>query len=179
MSLTTSVTPHATLAALETLPRLGLELRLPVAVDRFTWFGLGPHETYPDRRDSGLVGEWHGRVADQYVPYVMPQENGAKAETRWAAVTDAHGAGLLAVAEGDLLSVGALPYGPEDLDLARHTVDLPEPSATVLHLDHLMAGLGSASCGPKPLGQYLIPARPARFTVRLQAVDGFVPVGDR
>ncbi len=175
VTLTTAVTPRESLAALETLPRVGLELRLPVTFDRLTWFGLGPHETYPDRKDSASVGEWHGPVADQYVPYVMPQENGAKAETRWAAVTDAYGAGLLAVAEGDLLSVGALPYGPEELDAAKHTVELPEPSTTVLHLDHLMAGLGSASCGPKPLDDYLIPARPVTFTVRLQAVEGFVP----
>lgn len=176
VTITTDVTPRETLAALETLPRLGLELRLPVTLDCLTWFGRGPHETYPDRKESATVGEWHGLVAEQYVPYIMPQENGAKAETRWAAVTNAYGAGLLAVAEGDLLSVSALPYGPEELDIAKHTVELPEPSATVVQLDHLMAGLGSASCGPKPLDQYLIPARPVSFTVRFLAVDGFAPV---
>ena len=174
VTLTTEVVPRATLAELETLPRLGLELRLPTELDRLTWFGLGPHETYPDRRDSAMVGEWHGTVAEQYVPYVMPQENGAKAETRWAAVTDAYGSGLLAVAGDDLFSVSAIPYGPEELDAARHTVELPESSATVVQLDHLLAGLGSASCGPKPLEQYLVPAHHVTFTVRLRPVDGLV-----
>ena len=104
ITLTSDVAARETLTALETPPRLGLELRLPVTVDLLIRFGLGPHETYPDRRDSATVGEWHGPVADQYGPVAMLQENGAKAETCWAAVTDAYGAGLLVTAGGDRLS---------------------------------------------------------------------------
>lgn len=147
---------------------------MPTDLDRLTWFGLGPHETYPDRRDSATVREWHGAVADQYVPYVMGQENGARAETRGATVTDAYGSGLLAVSGDDLLSVSALPYGPEELGIAKHIVELPESSATVVQLDRLMAGRGLASCGPKPLARYLIPPRPVSFIVRLRSVDELV-----
>ena len=33
-----------------TLPRVGVSLELPRALQTARWFGLGPHENYPDRR---------------------------------------------------------------------------------------------------------------------------------
>ena len=38
-----------------TLPRIGLQLHVPVSLDRVEWFGLGPHESYPDSRMSARV----------------------------------------------------------------------------------------------------------------------------
>ena len=55
------------------------------------WFGRGPHESYADRKQSADVGVYDGTVAEQYVPYVMPQENGNKTDVRWAAITNAAG----------------------------------------------------------------------------------------
>jgi hypothetical protein len=101
------------------------------------------------------------------VPYIKPQENGNKTEVRWAAVTDARGMGLLAVGM-PLLNVSAHPYALEDLTRARHTYELIRREETFLYLDHAQAGLGSQSCGPGPLPQYLLEPRETTFTVRLQ-----------
>ncbi len=149
------------------LPRLGLQLILPGRFDRFAWFGRGPHESYPDRKESAPVGIYRGTVHDQYVPYVRPQENGNKTDVRWAAVTDIRGRGLLAVAM-PLLNVSVHHYRPEDFDAAAHTYELVRRDETVLHLDHGMAPLGSASCGPGPLEKYLLKPEETRFSVRLR-----------
>ncbi len=161
--LETEVSPHGNLPP---LPRLGVQLRLPAGFDRFAWYGLGPHESYPDRRESVKRGVFGGTVQEQFETYIRPQENGNKSEVRWAAVTDARGLGLLATAQ-PLLNVSVHHYTPEDLTQARHTFDLAPRAETIWHLDHAQGGLGSQSCGPGPLPEYLLQPAETRFSVRL------------
>lgn len=161
--LETQVSP---LGNLPPLPRLGLQVRLPAGFDRFAWYGLGPHESYPDRRESVKRGLFSGTVQEQFESYVRPQENGNKSEVQWAAVTDARGLGLLATAQS-LLNVSVHHYTPEDLTEARHTFELTRRDETIWHLDHAQGGLGSQSCGPGPLPEYLLQPAETRFSVRL------------
>ncbi|MGD9100574.1 MAG: glycoside hydrolase family 2 TIM barrel-domain containing protein, partial [Anaerolineae bacterium] len=58
------------------LPRVGLRMTLRGEFDRFTWYGRGPHESYADRKLGQEVGVFGGTVDEQYVPYIVPQENG-------------------------------------------------------------------------------------------------------
>jgi hypothetical protein len=168
--LETSVRP---LGKLPVLPRLGLQLRLPASLDRLAWYGRGPHECYADRQESALVGVYAGTVRDQYVPYVRPQDYGNKTDVRWAALTDARGLGLLALAppDGALLQMSAHEYATEDLTRARHTHELAPCGEIVWNLDHRQAGLGSNSCGPGPLSQYLIQPNEYAFSLRLRPVN--------
>jgi len=161
----TRVTPGK---KLPTLPRLGLQMTLPGEFDRFAWYGRGPHENYVDRKESAPVGIYRGTVQEQFVPYIMPQENGNKTDVRWAALTNARGIGLIAVGMPGL-EVSAHHYTTEDLTHARHTFDLVRRDETILNLDHRQAGLGSNSCGPGPLAQYLIEPVETTFSVRLKA----------
>lgn len=180
VAITTNVFPHPSLDDLLTLPRVGLQFAMPGesgAVDRVTWYGRGPHESYPDRKESASIGEWSGTVADQFVNYVFPQENGSKADTRWAAITSAQGTGLLAIAEQPV-QFSALAFTPEDLDTATHTFDVTPRAETIVNLDHLMAGLGSSACGPRPLDQYLIPPQETSFTIRLRPITTVEGLGD-
>jgi len=60
-----------------------------------TWFGRGPGEAYTDRKYGNLVGLWNSTVAEQYFRYAMTQETGNKVETRWLALTDDDGFGMV------------------------------------------------------------------------------------
>ena len=106
------------------------------------------------------------------MPYVRPQENGNKADVRWMALTNSHKAGLYITGD-QLLNVSALHYTVSDLCTSRHTYELTRLAQTVVHVDHLQAGLGSQSCGPAPQPQYLITPKPMEFTVLLR------PVGEK
>lgn len=151
------------------LPRLGLKLAMPGGFDRMGWFGRGPHDSYRDFRESATIGTWSGLVQDQYVPYVLPQEHGNKADSRWLAVTDIRGTGLLAVPE-TTASVSASHYSQEALDKALHTGDLRRQDATFVRVDHLHHGLGSNSCGPEPQPPHRLEAVGEHaFTVRFRA----------
>jgi len=65
------------------LPRVGLVCRVTETLSSATWFGLGPHEAYSDRRAGARLGRWNARVADLTTPYIMPQENGNRHQVRW------------------------------------------------------------------------------------------------
>ncbi len=161
---------------LPSLPRVGLQMVLPGGYETFTWYGRGPHETYVDRKAGAQVGVYRGMVDEQYVPYVVPQENGNKTDVRWVALANADGAGLCAVG-ASLLEVSAHHFATRDLDKAQHTYELEWRKEITLNLDHGQSGLGGASCGPATLPQYLIPPEEQRFGVRLSPLAaGMSPI---
>jgi len=65
------------------LPRVGVSLVAPSALEHLQWFGRGPWENYSDRKRSALLGVWETTVTDDYVPYILPQEYGNKTDVRW------------------------------------------------------------------------------------------------
>jgi len=137
------------------VPRIGVELVLPAALEQLEWFGRGPWENYNDRKASALVGRYRSTVAAQYVPYVMPQEHGQKTDVRWLALTDKQGAGLH-VDGAPLIEFSASHFTAADLFAARHTYELTLRPEVYLNLDAAQRGLGTASCGPDTLPQYCL-----------------------
>jgi beta-galactosidase len=138
---------------LDDLARVGTVLEAPAGLERLTWFGTGPHETYPDRRRSGLVGRWTSTVAEQYVPYIRPQENGGHADVRWLELADATGR-TLRLSLDRPGQVSATHHRAADLAAATHDVELEPRPETIVHLDAAHRGLGTASCGPDTLPEY-------------------------
>jgi hypothetical protein len=154
---------------LPALPRIGMQMRLPRAFDHFAWYGRGPHETYADRKEGAQVGVYDGGVQGQFEPYITPQENGNKTETRWAALTRTDGVGLLAVGM-PYLNVSAHHYSTEDLTRATHTYELEQQAYITLNLDHAQSGLGGASCGPGTREPYLVLPQETHYAFRLKPV---------
>jgi beta-galactosidase len=149
------------------LPRVGLTMRLGDPFESMAWFGRGPHENYIDRKAGARVGLFTGTVTEQYEPYIFPQEYGNKSDVRWVALQNDDGAGLLAVADG-LIEVSAHRYALDNLTAATHTCDLVRLDAVVLNLDYRQGGIGSASCGPEILPQYLLRPEPVKYAVWLR-----------
>jgi beta-galactosidase len=149
------------------LPRFGMQARLVPGFEHLAWYGPGPQETYIDRRDLP-VAVYKATVTDNYFPYSQPQETGNKVEVRWAAITNAQGAGLLAVGQ-PLLGVNALHHSAEDMDQAGHFHQMPVRAETYLNLDWKQMGLGGDdSWGALPLEKYRIKAVPLSYRFRLR-----------
>ena len=151
----------------KTLPRIGLELALPVSFDRVQWLGLGPDETYPDTRQAGRLG-LHARSVDAlYTPYVFPQEHGNRSDCRWVSLTNPAGVGLLA-AGVPTIDFSASRFATDDLEQARHPHELTRLNGIRLNLDYRHTGIGSASCGPGVLPQHELRPAEFRFSLRLR-----------
>ncbi|MFI8193575.1 glycoside hydrolase family 2 TIM barrel-domain containing protein [Streptomyces sp. NPDC085946] len=155
LRLTVSVTPEGDWTV--PLPRLGVRFGLPAA-DAVRWFGGGPGEAYPDTRAAARLGRWESTVDALQTPYVRPQENGARADVRWVEI------GGLRIEGDPVFWFSARRWTTEQLDAARHRTDLVPGDTVWVHLDHGLHGIGSQSCGPGPLPQYVLRAEPAEFS---------------
>ena len=134
--------------------RVGTNFELSGELSDLTWFGSGPHETYPDRKIA-RIGRYISAVAAQYIPYVRPQENGGHNGVRWFELTNAIGSGLR-VQLTKPLQVSITPNRAIDLADATHDVEIKACGNTVVHIDAAHRGVGTAACGPDTLPQYLI-----------------------
>ena len=95
------------------IPRVGMNMELIRALNSVEWFGRGPHENYSDRKQSAHIGLYSNSVADHYVPYMRPQENGYKTDVRWFSLTTPEGEGLEFIAN-NLLGFSVLHNRMED-----------------------------------------------------------------
>ena len=156
---------HISAAAdLPPLPRVGVQMALAPGFEKLSWFGRGPEENYQDRKAGTAVGLYKSTVDDQYVPYIMPQENGSKTDVRWLTLENDQGQGLL-VTGPQVIEFSATHYHAKDLFAAHHTHDLQRREETILNLDLRQTGLGGASCGPATLPEYTLP--PGTFQLQL------------
>lgn len=159
----------ATDAGWDDLPRVGLSATVAEGLDRLRWLGPGPDETYPDRRAGAVVRRWASTVAEQYHPYVVPQEHGAHVDTQWLELVDRRGRGLRVVGD-DRFSFSARHHDDAQLTAARTVADL-KPSPTVdVHLDLAMRGVGTGACGPDVLPPYVVGPGPHRGRWLLRVV---------
>jgi beta-galactosidase len=156
-------------AAVDDVPRVGLRWDLPAELDHVTWYGRGPGESYPDRHRGAYLGRFTQTVAGQYVPYVMPQEHGGHADTRWGVVHADGGWGLLVTA-AEPFQWNVSAFTPEQLTAATHAEELVPAGGVTMHLDARHRGLGTLSCGPDTLPEYRIGPGRHRFTWAMRPV---------
>lgn len=152
------------------IPEIGM---LFVINDRFntvSWYGRGPHENYWDRKTGARLGYFSGRIQDQFVPYIRPQECGNKTDVRYASITQGtNGSGIRI--EGDpVLELNALPWTPEELEAHDHVYKLPASNKTVVRVNYKQMGVGGDDSWNAPTHEeFTLPAGKTygfRFTFR-------------
>ncbi|WP_282036495.1 glycoside hydrolase family 2 TIM barrel-domain containing protein [Saccharicrinis aurantiacus] len=164
VKLNNKVTPKG-FDDIKSLPRIGLKLGMAKGLADVSWYGRGPHENYPDRNESAFIGLYHSNATDLYTPYLMPQENGARSDTRWLGLKFKNSKKPIVTIESDSAFIfSALHYDASDLDSAIRPEYLKSRKETILCIDAHMMGLGNASCGPPPFKQYLLPVKPYEFS---------------
>lgn len=153
--------------SLDDLPRVGVGLTLQDDFDRLSWLGRGPGDSYPDRHAATRYGRWTGSVAEQQVPFVVPQEYGLHIDTEWFELSTDR---LTLRFAGDRpLAFSALPHGPLQLASAAHAHELPDQGFVHVHLDVAHRGLGTAACGPDTHDRWKIGGGRYRFSWTLTA----------
>jgi beta-galactosidase len=155
------------------VPRIGWTLPLEVGFERVQWYGLGPGESYKDKR-SMKFGRYENSVNDMFTNYEVPQEGGNRTQTRWAIIwNDKLGKGLRIKAPNlkDGFNFSAMHYHTEDIDVAQHPHELRGTDNTVLRVDLDHHGVGSGACGPETLPKYECKVQAFEFTVCLDIID--------
>ncbi|REE00453.1 glycoside hydrolase family 2 TIM barrel-domain containing protein [Marinoscillum furvescens] len=151
------------------MPRFGVNFSVKEAYNQVKWYGRGPHENYQDRNTGSFLGVYQATAADLYHPYVRPQENGYRTDTRWVTVTNQQGLGIRFTAVNEALGFSALHNTISDFDAGakkaqRHTTDVKPRALVNLNLDKAQMGVGGdTSWGAQPHPQYQIPAEPSSY----------------
>jgi beta-galactosidase len=165
-------------------PRVGMNVELIRELDNVTWFGRGPFENYSDRKLAANVGRYKNAVADHYVPYMRPQENGYKTDTRWLSLDNGNDVGLLLVADekigfsvhhnrmSDFVPPVKIAITSEDGPGARdndkrvnvHVSDVIARDIVSLNIDHGQMGVGGDdSWGKHTLSKYSLTEMEYRY----------------
>jgi beta-galactosidase len=161
---------------LPNIPRIGTNFSLNKRFDQATWYGRGPHENYQDRFTSAFVDQYKSDVKSLYFPYIRPQENGYRTDTRWLVLVDNSNNGIRLSAVGKTFSFSALNYTVEDFDEGdkkrnRHTTDLVARDFVNVNIDMAQMGVGGDnSWGAKPLSKYQIKPKDYSFSYILSPV---------
>lgn len=144
------------------VPRVGATFDVPARFTHVRYYGRGPHENYPDRQASAMLGVWEGEPDE--LPYLVPQEFGLRTDCRWMELVDKKTGEVIRIeADGCLLHMSATHHSANDLFSANDQTELRRNRHLTIHVDIAHRGLGTASCGPDTLERYRITPGTYRF----------------
>lgn len=149
----------------EWLPRVGVQLVLNQSFDQVKWYGRGPFETYPDRKTGAKTGTYSGSVVEQYVPYLIPQENGNKTDVRWTTLQNAQGTGLK-ISSSEAFNFSAQNVQSDNLSRAWYPFQLKPFDGVTLNLDYALSGVGCTAISV--LNKYRVMPSVYRFRLNLE-----------
>ena len=152
-------------------PRVGFDFELPGEFSQASWTGFGPGQKYPDTGMAAKRGWFSAAIEELQVPYVRPQENGARAGVSYLRLSTreaAPDAGAAISFHLEDASFTLRPWSQEVLTAATHTPDLMADGISHLTLDAAVHGIGTASCGPGVLPSYQLAPAPLTFRVVME-----------
>lgn len=151
--------------------RIGTELIATGGLENMKWYGRGPRPTYVDR-DYERIGIFGGTVDEQWIDYSRPQANGNKVDVRWATLTDDDGDGLLIMADGEPLSVGARYYSKETMEASAYSYEMDRSEDIFLNIDIAQLGVGgNNSWGATALSKYQLKDRKKVYRYRMRPIS--------
>lgn len=142
--------------------RFGMQMQMPLEFGYTDYYGRGPIENYADRNHSTFLGIYQQKVADQFYPYIRPQETGTKTDIRYWKQLNRAGNGLEFTAAAPF-SASALNYSIDSLDdypekKQSHGQQVKPADYTNICIDKAQMGLGCVnSWGALPLPDYRLP----------------------
>jgi len=152
------------------LARIGVRFLLDKKLDQMTYFGCGPSENYADRKNASYLGIFQLNINDQY-EYEKPMEHGNHEDVRWAQLSGKDIPSLSVKADENLMQVSALTHTDEQMNPVEYKIDLPASTATVFTVSTKTLGVGSNSCGPRPLPKYQIWSDNTEFSYTLKLLQ--------
>lgn len=156
--------------------KFGIRMQMPSEFDHVDYYGRGPIENYSDRNESQMLGHYFQTVAEQFYPYIRPQDTGVKSDLRYYRIVTKGGKGLEFKAEYPLMA-SALNRSLESLDgypakTQKHSEFVPIAPFTDVQIDRFQMGLGCYnSWGLLPQKQFLLEYGKYEMTVKISPIE--------
>lgn len=156
--------------------RFGIRMNVNSDYDYVDYYGRGPIENYPDRKNSQLLGRYFQSVDEQFYPYIRPQENGAKSDLQYFRVIDRGGKGLEFRSDKDFIAT-ALNRSLESLDgypakTQKHSEVVEKADFTDIMIDAEHMGLGNYnSWGALPQEKFMLNQGRYELKLKITPID--------
>ncbi len=144
---------------MDILPRFGIRFFLPKTLEKVTYLGVGPQESYSDLQCASWFGLFDTSAEGNYVDNIRPQEHGNHVSCEFVKV---HG-GFTVHAMDTALNFNISCYTQEQLQQTKHNFELEKAPYNVFCLDYKQNGIGSNSCGVIPFDRYMFSEEKFRF----------------
>ena len=123
------------------MPKFGFRMAIPKHYSRIEWYGRGPQENYPDRKNGALLGLYKSALDDFITPYISPQDNSNRCDTRFAQFTSESGEGIR-INGIKPFSFRAWSYLESDLEAAKHNYEISRRDFININIDYKIHGVG-------------------------------------
>jgi beta-galactosidase len=141
------------------IPCVAMQCGLVSDLHTIEWLGLGPDESYADRKNAVRVGDFHADALTWNHNYLPPQETGHRSDVRRASFTAPDGRGLTVRTVGAPFGFNLWPWTAADLESTTHPYRLKPRDFLTLTIDSGQMGLGGVQgWGARQLNKYLLPA---------------------
>ncbi len=168
---------------LPNIPRIGMYLTLPDDFTDVSWYGKGPEESYWDRKTGQKIGEYTGKIIDQFRRYSRPQETGNKSDVRWMEISSKDL--KLLVNSNVLLNASVWPFSIKEIDFnskdagesasglvpvtKKHGADIKIGETVQWNIDFKQMGVGGdTSWGRLVHKEYTIPSENYNYSFIIQ-----------
>ena len=135
---------------IRSIPRLALMFTLVEGFEKLSYFAMGPESSYSDFCNFDRMGRFDSTVSDEFVPMIKPQECGNHIKAEYAEVFSDDAT----VRVDGKFEFSALHHSPDELEKTPHVHELSDDKKTYLIVGYKQHGVGSNSCGPRPLEKY-------------------------
>lgn len=162
LKISTNIIPTDSVS---TMAKVGWQMEFPKQFKDVTWYGDGPHETYPDRKESGRIGIYNSTVNDLYEVYVRPQDFGNRTDIRWVEIADPET--KIRFNSDELMNFSTYQFSDNQINEANHTNELVSADFTTFNFDYKVNGVGTCACGPSYLEKYTVKANEYNFVIKL------------
>jgi beta-galactosidase len=157
--------------ALPEYPRAGITVPVSAVLKNVRWYGRGAHECYSDRKASATLGLYEMKAEDMEVPYIVPQENGTRCDTKYVELSG--GGKCLHIQSLTPFSFSISKYTIADLFKCAHPAELTDLTQAaenphwMLTIDAAHRGVGTGACGPDTMEPYRIRPGVYKLSIRL------------
>jgi len=153
------------------VPRQGTEMVITPEFKNISWYGSGKYPTYQDRNVE-KVGIYTSTVANEWVEYSKPQENGYRMDARWLTLTNNKGVGIKVTGE-PIVGFGASHYSKADIRKSDYSFEMTKHPEIFLNIDKQQMGIGGTTSwwlDAFPRKDYRIKNADYSFTYRISPV---------
>ena len=139
------------------IPRVGLTFEMDKKFSSIEYFGRGEKENFCDFNAHAPVGLYKSTVAEEYEPYIRPQDNMNHSDVSYLKLMSDKGEEVLIYSDKKF-NFNVHNFSQETLFNADHREDIIDEKSTFVTIDGYTRGTGTGSCGPRTLPEYCIDA---------------------